>query len=262
MLLIGLFTMAICILHLKYSIINIKMSAALPGYMGAALGLLLVFRNNSAYDKWWEARKEIGTLVNTIRNIAISMNGLLTPDNKVKQEIGTLLIAFAYALKEHLRKGVKMDELGFLELSDFERIEKADHKPNMIANIMMNKIENIYRGKEITDVQQYFLAGRVNTLVDVLGRCERIKTTPIPMAYAMLLKFFIIIYVTILPLSLVDEIGWGTIPLVMGLYYLLMSIVITAEEIEEPFGHDLNDITMDDIASKLRDNVVEILKQD
>ena len=237
------------------------MGAALPGYMGAALGLLLVFRNNSAYDKWWEARKEIGGLVNTARNFVITSNTVLPFGSNDKNKIGQLVIAFTYALKEHLRDGVKLEELENLEEEDFRSISESNHKPNIIINILGKKVDAIFRNKEITDLQNYLLLDKMNMLIDILGRCERIKNTPIPKAYVVLLNFFINIYVIVLPLGLINDLGWWSILLVIILYYILMSIVLTAEEIEEPFGKDLNDISMDEIAAKIKRDVIELIKK-
>lgn len=262
MLTITTITAILSVLHLKYDIINIKMSAALPGYMGAALGLLLVFRNNSAYDKWWEARKEIGGLVNTCRNIVLTINGLLPHANPTKIQISKLVIGFVFSLKEHLREGVRREDLQDLEEEDFKKINATEHKPVMIANLMINKIEHLYKENQVSGLQQILLIEKVNALIDILGKCERIRNTPIPMAYGFLLKFFINMYVILLPLGLLNDLGWLCIPLVIILYYLLMSIVITAEEIEEPFGADLNDISMDAIAFKIKANVQEIVSHD
>ena len=259
---LSLITTILCILHLKFDVVNIKMSAALPGYMGAALGLLLVFRNNSAYDKWWEARKEIGSLVNTSRNIMLTINGTLPHGNQIKTDFSKLVMAFVFTLKEHLRNGAKLDNMSDLESEDFAKVQHAEHKPLMITNVMMNKIESLYQEKVITGIQQLLLIEKVNLLVDILGKCERIRNTPIPMAYGFLLKFFINVYVIFLPLSLINDLGLWCIPLVMILYYLLMSIVITAEEIEEPFGEDLNDISMDLIAENIKANILEIVAQE
>jgi ion channel-forming bestrophin family protein len=255
-------TTSLSMIHYQFPHFRLEMSAALPGYMGAALGLLLVFRNNTAYEKWWEARKEMGSLVNTCRNLGITINGILPHEHKEKNAIAKLVVGFAFALKEHLRDGVKMKELKDLDPEDYEKVNKADHKPNVIANIMMNRVEKLYLGKYITDIQQYLLIKEINGLVDILGKCERIRNTPIPMAYGFLLKFFIGIYVVVLPLGLLEDLGWWSIPLVMILYYILMSIVLTAEEIEEPFGKDVNDLPMEQLSITIQNNINEIVEHE
>ena len=254
-------TTALCLLHQEFPQFNLDVSAQLPGYMGAALGLLLVFRNNTAYDKWWEARKDMGAMVNTTRNFAITINGSLPHENKEKFTIAKLIIAFVYATKEHLREGTKMDEVKeYLDKEDYNKVDNSAHKPNVIANIMLHRIENLYLQKHITDIQQYILVKHVNLLIDIMGKCERIRNTPIPMAYGFLLKFFIAIYVVVLPLGLLNEVGWWSIPLVMVLYYIMMSIVLTAEEIEEPFGKDVNDLPMEQISANIKRNINELVE--
>jgi putative membrane protein len=260
MLIIGCISSGLCYLHMTKHISFLVMSNALPGYMGAALGLLLVFRNNTAYDKWWEARKEVGGLVNVSRNLAICINGFLPKDNSEKHKIAHLVASFAFIMKGHLRNNVKMQEVHILETTDYKIIENAVHKPTAIANIIMSKIEDLWKNKYISDMQQIVLVNQVNTMVDILGKCERIKNTPIPIAYAFLLKFFIVVYVMILPFGLLKELQWWSVPLSLILYYIMMSIVMTAEEIEDPFGKDLNDLPMDEIAVNLRKNIMEIVK--
>src|SRR6185437_3969943 len=166
-------TALFCYLHLKYNIINLHVSAALPGSMGAALGLLLVFRNNTAYERWWEARKEVGALVNTARNLAINLNSLLHTHNEEKDTISNLLIAFVYSLKSHLREGVQMNEIKHLiEADDVEMVSNAGNKPNIIMNCIGQRVEVLYEQKYITDTQECLLLGQVNGLVDILGKCE------------------------------------------------------------------------------------------
>ncbi len=259
MIIIAAISTFLCYLHMQEKISFLVMSNALPGYMGAAIGLLLVFRNNTAYEKWWEARKELGALVNVSRNIAITLNGFLPKENAEKHKIANLIAAFASILKGHLRNNVEMSEVQYLDKDDFSIIEKSDHKPSAIANVITSKIEKLWGNKYISDMQQYMLVNQTTAMIDIVGKCERIKNTPIPIAYAFLLKFFIVLYVMILPFGLLDELQWWSVPLSLILYYIMMSIVLTAEEIEDPFGKDLNDLPMDEIALNIKKNVLEII---
>lgn len=258
MIILTILTTIVCILHLEFGIINIRLSSNLPGYMGAALGLLLVFRNNTAYDKWWEGRKILGALVNISRNIAITVTNLLSDEVPEKAQLIKLLKAFPYALKEHLRSGVIMKELDMVSGKDIDYVDKVNHKPNGIANLMQTKISKLYQEGLLNEMQQYLLITNVNELIDILGKCERIKKTPIPIAYAFLLKFFIIVYVLIIPFGLIESMGWAVILLTLSLYYIMMSIVTTAEEIEDPFGHEMNDLPVDEICQTIEKNIEEI----
>ena len=105
---------------------------ALPGLMGAALGILLVFRNNTAYDRWWEGRKVLGALVNTSRNFALQASGIL-PNNKELGDTMRLIAAFPFTLKEHLRQGVILEEIDFIDEECFEKVKRFKHKPNAIV---------------------------------------------------------------------------------------------------------------------------------
>lgn len=171
MIVVTVLSTTLCVLHFNFDIVNIKISAALPGYMGAALGLLLVFRNNTAYDKWWEARKEIGALVNVTRNFALNLNGTLPSDNPDKYSIVKLIIDFVYTLKGHLRDHVDVNKLKNIDASDLEFVRSANHKPNIIANLIMNKLEKLYKEKFLTDIQHYLMMQQVNTLIDIMGKC-------------------------------------------------------------------------------------------
>lgn len=259
---ISIVTISLIYIHNNYTAFqkyNIFVSATLPGYMGAALGLLLVFRNNSAYEKWWEARKEVGNLVNTVRNMAITINGLLPSDATEKKLLYYKLDAFIFTLKDHLRNSFNPSNIAKLTENEQRLINMAQHKPNVIINLMMEKIENLYLEKKITDIQQSILIDKMHTLIDILGRCERIKNTPIPVSHQILLRFLINIYTLILPFSLIDDLGFLCLPIILFLYYILMSIVKTAEEIEDPFGQDLNDIQMDSIILNIHNNIHELI---
>lgn len=254
-----LLTVSLCLMHIKLGYINIKWSAALPGYMGVALGLLLIFRNNSAYDKWWEARKEWGTLVNLSRNLTLNLYSFFPEGNKEVNSSYKLLAGFPFALKEHLRKGVKMEQLKEIDKEDMEAVNKATHKPNIIIKLLLLNINKLYNDNKLNNQQHVLLVKEINGLTDILGKCERIRNTPIPIAYAFLLKFFIVIYVVILPIGLLHDLGWWTVILVAILYYILMSIVLIAEEIEEPFGYDMNDLNTDEMAKNIAKNIKEII---
>ncbi|MBX9851554.1 MAG: bestrophin family protein [Cytophagaceae bacterium] len=128
----------------------------------------------------------------------------------------------------------------------------------MIIKLLLLKINRLHKEKHITDQQNTLLINKANGLIDILGKCERIRNTPIPIAYAFLLKFFIVVYVVILPIGMLHDLGWWTILLVAILYYILMSIVLIAEEIEEPFGQDMNDLSTDEMAQNIERNIKEI----
>ena len=254
---ISILTTIVCILyHFEVLEANHK-SFALPGLLGAALGILLVFRNNTAYDRWWEARKVLGAMVNNSRNFALQVNHFV-PNLQDKKELMGLIAAFPYALKEHLRSGVLLSEIGFIGAKNIAVLKACDHKPNAIANLMSAKIDTLTKDGVLTDFQRIKLIEYVDTSIDILGKCERIRKTPIPAAHNYLLKFYIFIYTIALPFGFFSALRWWSIFAVAAIYFLAMSIVTIAEEIEEPFGTDPNDLPVDAIAQTIHQNIYEI----
>jgi len=260
---IGLYSALLCFLQFEAEVIEFTLGIEISGLMSAALGIYLVFRNRTAYDRWWEGRIIWGMLVNTSRNFALQINNLIPSGNpKIKNEFAELISAFPYALKEHLRTGVKMEQISFVNETNYAIIEKQDHKPNAIVNIMVKKLKLLYDNGLITDYQLGYLIENTVKLTDILGMCERIRTTPIPVSHNFLLKSFLFLYYLILPPGLVYDLGWWTIPVAFMVTYLLNSMVLIDEDIEEPFGDDFNDLPTDRISDNISKNVGEILLQD
>ncbi len=261
LILILLINATVAYLHLhisEFKIINLGLSSALPGYMGAALGLLLVFRNNTAYERWWEGRKEIGALVNTCRNISIAIENFLPNQDSDKQKLIDLVNSFVFALKDQLRDKNEISHFAHLAHFDNQYIQNAKHKPVAISNVIQKFFEKLVQENKINDFQYTLLTKKNQELIDILGKCERIKSTPIPMAYGVLLKFFIHIYAIGLPFTFIDVLGFYCTPFAGFVFFVLMSIVLTAEEIEDPFGTDINDLKFDIIAHNITQNTAEI----
>jgi putative membrane protein len=254
-------TTIVCILH-EFDIVKFGNSLTLPGLLGAALGILLVFRNNTAYERWWEARKALGGLVNNSRNFALQSNQLLKEDDVELRKILSLIAAFPYTLKEHLRHGVILSEIEFIGEKYMDYVRPCKHKPNALANLMSERITHASKSGMLTDYQRIKMMEYVDRNVDLLGICERIHNTPIPSAHNYLLKFYIFVYTISLPFGFVGTLHWWSIFAVAAIYFLAMSIVTIAEEIEDPFGRDPNDLPVDAIARNIHNNINEIYESE
>lgn len=245
------------VLH-EYEFANLEVSFSLPGLMGAALGILLVFRNNTAYERWWEARKVLGALVNVSRSFSMKAFHLFKKDPLEQMKLIRLIAAFPFTLKGHLREGVDLQEVAFLPTLYLNKLKNWQHKPNSLADEMVICVQRYYEKGGITDYQMNHLTKDIDSLVDILGKCERIKNTPMPLAHNYLLKVYIFAYTFIMPLGFISILSWWTILAVCVIYFLAMSIVIIAEEIEEPFGTDPNDLPVDAISLNIFNNIKEI----
>jgi putative membrane protein len=233
---------------------------AMHSLLGIVLGLFLVFRTNTAYDRWWEGRKLWGAMVNSSRNYALKVNAYISlEDHEEREWFAKMIPNFVYAMKEHLRNGVQFNELEFTDSNFMEELKKYKHKPNQISKMLYSRVNNLYKKNLITGDQLITLDKEMKDFIDIIGACERIKNTPIPYSYMMYVKKFIFIYIITLPFAFVTTSGYLTVIIVVLITFVLMSVELIAEEIEDPFGRDLNDLPVDELSGKIRENVREIL---
>ncbi len=215
--------------------------------LGFVISLLLVFRTNTAYERWWEGRRWWGQLVNTSRNIALALNAYLPKNDPLRGPIAETLTQFAVTLKDHLRD------------LPFEITGPIRHGPNALSAELFGQIERLRYTGSITPEQFRTLIDEVQTLADICGGCERIKKTPIPYSYNLFIKKFIFAYIMTMPFVFVHDFGYWTTLFTTFMFYVLGSLEILAEEVENPFGTDPNDLPTDEIAETIGRNVHEIL---
>jgi ion channel-forming bestrophin family protein len=239
---------------------DFQLTIHMHSLMGIVLGLFLVFRTNTAYDRWWEGRKLWGGLVNSTRNFVLKLNAYLSKENHEERDYFSKMVPnFVYAMKDHLRDGVQFADLEPTDGEFIAVLKKFKHRPNKISSLMYERVNELYKNKLITNEQFLNLDKELKDFIDLMGACERIKNTPIPYSYMMYVKKFIVIYIATLPLGFVMTSGYYTVPIVLIITFVLMSVELIAEEIEDPFGRDLNDLPMDELAGKIKDNIKEIL---
>lgn len=220
------------------------------------ISMLLVFRTNTAYDRWWEGRKQWGSLVNSSRNFALKLGAMLSEEQD-RQYFRRLIPAYASILSKHLRD----EETGKTLFDEFDlRIEEHHkHAPNQVARMMYQKVQDLYAAGKISGEQLIVLNTQLESFTDICGACERIKNTPIPFSYSTFIKKFIFFYIMSLPFGYVFSLGYYVIPVVVFIFYVLASLELIAEEIEDPFGNDDNDLPTEKIAANIKIHVSEIL---
>ena len=239
----------------------LMMDATIFSLLGVILSIFLVFRTNSAYDRWWEARKQWGALVNNTRNMAIYVDSMWPQsDQGIRRFMAKHISNFCLALVEHLRSGTQLDKLVYLSEDEKAYYSTKNHIPNFIALQIFQRMAAAHREGDINEGDYINIKAQHQSLLDILGACERIKKTPIPFSYAVYLKLTITAYGLLLPLGLAESFGWATIPVVMFVFFALLGIELMGEEIEDPFGLDCNDLPTGDIAHTIKHNVFEILE--
>ena len=246
-------------LSVDLHVLVFKSTTVIHSLLGFVISLLLVFRTNTAYDRWWEGRKQWGDLVNSSRNFALKISTMMPLDAIMeKKNIYILIGNFPFVLKEHLRGRFKSSEYENTEKLSLETLNNVSHKPNLIIFNIEKEIMEAYKKNYLTGDQLILLNDEIKTMANVCGACERIKNTPIPYSYSMFLKKFIFAYVFSMPLGFVFDFKYWTAPIVVFIFYAFASLELIAEEIEDPFGSDANDLPTDAIAVTIRNNIKEI----
>ncbi|MFC7670216.1 bestrophin family protein [Hymenobacter humi] len=224
------------------------------------LSLLLVFRTNTAYDRFYEGRRLWGQLVNNCRNLAVLLHARLPADDYANRTyLAHLLSNFPIALDGHLRQGVRFHKLGEAHSGYVEQLRQFDHVPSRIAAQLQEFYEQLLQEGLILPTHLITIQRHHEVLLDVAGACERIQKTPIPFSYSYFIKGFISVFIIIMPFNLLDTYEYMTVPITMFGAYALLGVEMIGDEIEDPFGKDSNDLPLTQLSNRIRANVHEIL---
>jgi putative membrane protein len=237
----------------------VKNISMLHNLLGFVLSMLLVFRTNTAYDRWWEGRKLWGSLVNNSRSLAIKIKSYVPKDDDSIKFFRRIIPLYASMLARHLQAEKTRLELDENDHPELKEIDDNKHVPNQITLLMMQRVNRLYKEQKISGEQLLALNNELQTFTDVCGACERIRNTPIPYSYSVFLKKFIFFYIMTLPFGFVFSLNYYAIPVVSFIFYVLASLELIAEEIEDPFGKDSNDLPTGKISSGIKTHVEEIM---
>lgn len=220
--------------------------------LGFTLSLLLVFRTNTAYDRWWEGRKQWGALTNASRNLANHFDALFPDSPADRARLAHLLRAFPEALQHHLRNER-------IPVDPQESWTAAEHQPLAVHRALLHHLHEATAQRALSETHLVVLQPELSELMNVCGACERIKTTPIPFSYSVFLKKFIFFYVMLFPVVYSLSMGYAVVPVTAFILYVLASIELIAEEIEDPFHGDPNDLPTAEMAAKIGATVDAVL---
>ncbi|MBL0940455.1 MAG: hypothetical protein IBJ03_16290 [Gemmatimonadaceae bacterium] len=212
--------------------------------LGIILGLLLVFRTNTSYDRWWEGRRLWGQLVNISRGLAHQLDALLPAGHAARAEYAEMLEQYPVMLTEHLRA---------------PRGAPGPHGPNVVVQRLTKRLHGQVASGELPREAVVSLTPLMLAFDDVTGGCERIRNTPIPFSYSSYVKQFVLLYALIMPFGLVREFGYGTVIACMFTFFATMGLELLATEIEEPFGTDRNDLPLEAISERIAIDTRQLL---
>jgi ion channel-forming bestrophin family protein len=224
--------------------------------ISVALGVLIVFRNNAAHDRWWEARKLWGQLINDSRNLALKARAHAEPSAEESGRLARLIAGFAEALRLHLH-GV----VGIRSVPGFES-EPADfpHGPGYLAGLIHQLLDRWNRQGKLRDTV-WMLDVHARALMDVCGACERIRNTPLASSYRALLRWGIALNILFTPWAVGPVMGWWGFPVLAIGFGFLLGIELTAEAVEDPFGREEDDLPLDAYCRTIETFVDAVLRE-
>ncbi len=239
--------------------------------LGAALGILLGFRTNSAYDRWWEARKLWGRLVNTSRTLArqaitfsgVSETSIPCETNPVALDLVYSQIAFVQALRCALRKQDPWGDISrYLSSGTLEMLKGQSNVPLGILQHMAHRAADAARRGAISDLQLHRIDSTLTELSDIQGGCERIKNTPLPRQYDTYPEMIVNAYCFILPLVLVDRLKYMTpvITLIIAAAFLALNCI--GKNLEDPFENTVYDTPMSALSRTIEINLLQMLREE
>ncbi len=225
--------------------------------IGVALGLLLVFRTNASYDRFWEGRRQWGNITNASRNLARIVSVHCGADPSLAREVLDWAAAFPYSAMHKLRGEQSLgDAAGWLGQPAVERVLAESHVPLATLRRVTERLRAARDAGHLSESAWLAADRHVSELMDAIGACERIHSTPLPFGYVVHLRRAIMLYCGTLPFALVSEFRWWTIAVVLFVSFVMLGIEEIGVEIEDPFGKDDNDLPIEqlcqDIATTLR----------
>jgi len=230
-------------------------------YAGFMMGLILVFRVNAGYDRWWEARKIWGNVVNQSRNLAIIVLNYPVKKNKDwSAQLLNYIAALPYLMKNNLRGDSSIDEIKHLvDAPVLLILEQANHKPNALSSIIAHELSDVHHKKELDSFSFLQAEEKRAMIIDSQGACERILKTPMPFVMAVKSRRFIFSFLLALPFALVN-ISILISPLITGLVaYALFSLDQIGFELQNPFSEErLSHLPLNDICETIEKNIIEI----
>lgn len=256
----GLYTLAVSMIDINYYKLP-RFEITPFEYTGAVLGLVLVFRTNAGHERWWEARKLWGAIVNQSRNLLL-MTWNYGPDNKLwREEMTKWIVVFSFASKESLRLKKDFDDLtDILNNSEIEELQNAQHVPIFVAGKIASLLQQARTEYSLDTFVFIQFEKQRALLIDNIGACERILKTPMPLVYAIKTRRFILIYLLLLPFSLIDLSNLMSVIIAMIVAYPLLSIDKIGLELQNPFAQkNLSHLPLETICQGIKNNGKDIL---
>ncbi len=264
-LVITLYTILIAFAYSNYHAVRISIPLAIPAVLGTVISLLLGFRSNQAYDRWWEARHIWGAIVNDSRTLARQIMSF-TYNNYHSEEVQAFRenmirrqIAWNFSLGNHLRKEDARKSLEkYLSPEELEKIKNFEHVPSALSDQMGADLRLALEKGWINSFQQVEIDRTLSRLCESMGKCERIKNTVFPSTYSLYIHLSLMLFIGLLPFAVIEYFGFIEIPLVVAFSACFLLIEKMAIHLQDPFENKPTDTPMTTIAEGVEKNLLDL----
>lgn len=262
---IVLYSSLIAVLYSNYHITRITIPIAVPTILGTVISLLLGFRSNQAYDRWWEARHIWGSIVNDSRTLARQIMNFTYSSYDTQELIAfrermiRRQIAWNYCLARHLRgqKSTRVLEK-YLSREELEYVYRVDHVPSALLDLMSRDLSLALEEGWINRFQQVEIDRTLSRLCDAMGKCERIKNTVFPSTYSLYIHIALLFFIALLPFGVIEYFGLFEVPLVVAISACFLLIEKMAIHLQDPFENKPTDTPMTTISRSIETNLVNL----
>lgn len=239
-----------------------EMPLTIPAFIGTAISILLSFKLSQSYDRWWEARKVWGAIVNDSRSFVIQLQTLTAKGNEaIVRKIALRQIAWCYSLGQSLRGLNPTENLDkYLSPENLEEIKQHNNKPLALLNLHGKDIRELKEKNQLDTFSQLQLDNTLVRLCDAQGKSERIKTTVFPVTYRLFLHAIIYMFVITLAISLRVD-GLLETPLLIAISTAFFLLEKSATHMQDPFENRPTDTAMTAIARTIEINIKQLLKE-
>ena len=266
--LVLIYSTAFCLFHYFYAGIPIAVPIAVPTIVGTVISLLLAFKSNQAYDRWWEARIIWGSIVNESRTLLRQVIAFYKdPDfsdeaNNFKERFAKRQSAWCYSLAASLRgkEGVKLVK-SLLEEDELQFVKRHKHIPNALLMLHAKALTKATENGKINTFQQVEIDNTLTRLCDAMGKCERIKNTIFPTTYSMYIRFTLCLFIMLLPFGIAENLGWLLIPVVTTIGAAFFLVEKMAIHLQDPFENRPTDTPMTVISNNIEKNLLQMVNE-
>jgi putative membrane protein len=265
MLVITIYAIIISILYENYHLTRISIPISVPAVLGTVISLLLGFRSNQAYDRWWEARHIWGAIVNDSRTLARQITSFTPATNEpgylsaFRERFIRRQIGWCFALGRHLRGQAAARGLErYLDREEWEQVSRFDNVPSALLDLAGRDLQLALEEGWINRFQQVEIDKTLSRLTDAMGKCERIKNTVFPVTYSLYIHMALILFIVLLPFGVIEYFGSFEVPLVVAVSSCFLLIEKMAIHLQDPFENKPTDTPMTTIAQGIEKNLMQL----